>query len=95
MKRNKMKINWNLIGAIFFSLGVSTVVLLFIVNIQLKPYYKIVVDKIIEKTTGAFSNIRYVIAYEDGDYDYVSFGKYSILEKGDTIWFNNCKNNEK
>jgi hypothetical protein len=90
-----MKINWNLIGAIFFALVLFFGVLLFIANIQLNPYYKIVADKTIEKTTGAFSNIRYVIAYEDGDYDYVSFGKYSILEKGDSIWFNNYKNNEK
>lgn len=95
MKKNKMKTNWHLLGAVFFVIALCGSLVLFLINISQKTYYKIVAAKTIEETTGIFSNIRYVIAYEDSDYDYVSFGKYSILEKGDTIWFNNYKNCEK
>lgn len=92
---NKMKINWDLIGAIFFTLILYSCIILFLIAIKPKAYYKIVEDKAAEESTGIFSDIEYVITYEDGTYSYVSFGKYNTLEKGDTVWFNNYKNYEK
>lgn len=84
-----MKINWDLIGAIFFTLMLYSCIILSLIAIKPKAYYKIVKNKASEESTGVFSDIKYVITYEDGTYSYVTFGKYNTLEKGDTIWFNN------
>lgn len=74
-------------------LSKTTITLLFLLSIlfsceqeptKIEKFKRVVLNKTKEVNYG---NTEYVLAYTNGDWNYVNFGIYSKLEVGDTIYF--------
>lgn len=74
-------------------LSKATITLLFLLSIltsceqeptKVEKFKRVVLNKSKEVNDG---NTEYVLAYTNGDWNYVNFGIYSKLEVGDTIYF--------
>jgi hypothetical protein len=94
MKKDKKKVNnVKIIISIIVYTAMAFMIFGLIIlfrNSKIETYQRIIIDKTIEINEGLLGgHTRYMIAYDDGCYQVVDYGKYSSTNIGDTIYFKN------